>query len=85
MATMIIGILQLIACLYVLVRGIQALNHMSSGTSHPVRFAYITMTAGAAYGAMTAHEPNLSGMLMAAGVALYLFGDRRNATHYAVR
>lgn len=79
MATMIIGLIQIVACLYVLVRGIQALNHMSAATSNPVRCAYVVMTTGAACGVLTAHSPTLSGMLIAAGLALFLFGDRRNA------
>lgn len=82
--TLILTITQLLACAYVLGRGAFTLNHMSRATAHAIRYAHVLLTAGAAYGILTAHQPSLSSALLASGAALFLYGDRRHGARFAV-
>ena len=72
------NILQAAAALYVLGVGLIALNRMSHNTAHTIRFAHITLTAGAlAALASTVGATSKFECAFAVGVALYLAADRR--------
>lgn len=79
MASLIVTLFQLVACAYILTRGAFVLNRMSRHTAEAMRYAYLVMTTGAAYGIVTAfNHPNLSATLIACGVALFMHGEKRN-------
>lgn len=78
----LLAIAQLLSCLYIVVRGVRVINVMSRHTRNSIRCGYLLMTSGAAYGAVTSiTNPDATAVLIAAGVALFLFGDMRHAKH----
>jgi hypothetical protein len=77
-----LAIAQLLPCLYIVLRGIRAINLMSRRTRNSIRCGYLLMTSGAAYGAVASFtHPEATTVLIAAGVALFLFGDMRHVKH----
>lgn len=75
-------ILQILSCIYILVRSVQAVNRMSWQTRTTIRCAYLILCAGAAYGIVSClPSPDTTAAVLAAGVALFLHGDMRHVQH----
>lgn len=78
----LIAALQLLACLYIAYRGILSLNNMTRSTRHVMRLSMAMITAAAACGAVTSiPKPDVVHAVLAAGFALYFYGDLRHHNH----
>jgi hypothetical protein len=76
----IISVIQALAALYVLVKGISALNRMGPATQNLVRLSYIALVTGAAAAVIsTFASRDIFECVFAVGVALYMATNRRKA------
>jgi len=74
-----LALLQALAGMYVIAKGLNALNRMSSRTAHGIRLAYLVLTTGAvAVVTSSLGSGNIFECFFAVGAALYLALDRRN-------
>lgn len=77
----VVSIIQAVAALYVLCKGLLALNRMSSSTRHMTRYAHVALVGGAAAavaGCLVARD--VLDCIFYVGVALYIAADRRRGT-----
>lgn len=78
----LLAAVQMLACLYIAFRGLVSLNDMGPRTRTTMRLAYALITASAAYGVVNClPQPDLFTTTLAAGVALFLYGDMRRSNH----
>lgn len=76
-----LSIVQVIICLYVLIRSTLTMNAMSRATQHAIRSAHVLVSSAAFLGVLVAVWWSNPLFVMAMlGVALYLYGEKRNVT-----
>lgn len=76
----LVQVIQTLSCVVVLALGLLALNRMSHETRHAVRWSYVALVAGALGGLESCFASrDIFECLFAAGVALYLVCNRREA------